>query len=215
MWILEPPVNSKWYTCILPNTMSFKMRCLFEFRCLHKVLATVWPRLMDENHQLGFLLTAKTLHLPVSISKIVNNVSKEEVLIILFVLKVRKFTHVFRTYVCNFRTMFDTSVTLKCSRRQCSVYKHVGEKDRKNLEGSGQNVFTTCAIIGHHWEVKVKVGPLEPRPTPRCVKVRSRASPSVRLSGHRKLPHPDRDGHPVTQRIVLQDLAEEQREVGV
>lgn len=37
--------------------------------------------------------------------------------------------------------------------------------------------------------------------------MRSRASPSVRLSGHRKLPHPDRDGHPVTQRIVLQDLA--------
>lgn len=105
--------------------------------------------------------------------------------------------------------------------RQCSVYKHVGEEERKNLEDSDQNVFTTCAIIGHtqqlrgDHEVMVKVGPLEPRPTPRCVKVRSRACPSVRLSGHRKLPHPDRDGHPVTQRIVLQDLAEEQREVGV
>lgn len=61
---------------------------------------------MDENHQLGFLLTAKTLHLPVSISKIVNNVSKEEVLIILYVLKVRKnFTYLERMFATSERCL--------------------------------------------------------------------------------------------------------------
>lgn len=209
MWILEQSLNSKWSTCIHPNTMSFKMRCLFEFRWLHKVLATVWTRSMDENHH-----TAKTLHLPAIISKIKISVSKEEVLIILYVLK-------YVSLLMYLELTFSTSE--RCLLLQLHISVHEDNVLFTNTKRErpeepwrlGTDVFTTCAIIGHHWEVKVKVGPLEPRPTPRCVKVRSRASPSVRLSGHRKLPHPDRDGHPVTQRIVLQDLAEEQREVGV